>query len=158
MLVNGDVLLVFCPFQMPIVVLKDPLAEDSFLPESSRRPEKSEGKASCVDPLEFQLAKHLTHGVSDLREGLGRLPTELESISSLLLFNTQENPYKKYVSLDNLAGKEVEAPAKDKASLADAPTTLGEGDQLPQVDQIPQQQFAAVHLMNHASYPARWAL
>lgn len=61
------------------------------------------------------------------------MPTELESISSLLLFNTQDNPYKKYVSLDNLAGKEVVAPVQDKASLADAPKTLGEGDQLPQV-------------------------
>jgi len=97
--------------QMPIVSLKDPLAEDSFLPEDSRRAPKSE----------------------DVREGLGRLPTEMESISSLLLFNTQENPYKKYVSLDNLAGKEVVTPGQDKESLPDAPKTLNEGDQLPQV-------------------------
>ncbi|ELR14860.1 WH2 motif domain containing protein [Acanthamoeba castellanii str. Neff] len=98
--------------QMPILSLRDPLGDDPFLPESThlRRSEKSE----------------------DLREGLGRLPTELESISSLLLFNTQDNPYKKYVSLDNLAGKEVAAPVQDKKSLADAPTTLGTDD-LPHV-------------------------
>jgi len=42
-------------------------------------------------------------------EGLGRLPETLKSISGLLLFNTSENPYKVYVSLDNLAGSDVVA-------------------------------------------------
>lgn len=67
----------------------------------------------------------------DVKEGLGRLPAGLSSISALLLFNTQENPYKKYVSLDNLAGKErVTAEQQTRKELAAAPTTLGpEGDQ-----------------------------
>lgn len=37
------------------------------------------------------------------REGLGRLPSHLSSVGSLLLFNTKENPYKEYAALDNLA-------------------------------------------------------
>ena len=37
-------------------------------------------------------------------EGLGKLPKKLDSISSLLLFNTVENPYNKYVIMDPLAG------------------------------------------------------
>lgn len=37
-------------------------------------------------------------------EGLGKLPKTIDTISSLLLFNTTENPYKKYVIMDPLAG------------------------------------------------------
>lgn len=37
-------------------------------------------------------------------EGLGGLPKNLISVSSLLLFNTEENPYKKYVTIDPLRG------------------------------------------------------
>ena len=40
-------------------------------------------------------------------EGLGKLPKKLESISSLLLFNTAENPYSKYVIMDPLAGNSM---------------------------------------------------
>ena len=38
------------------------------------------------------------------REGLGRLPGSLTSVSAMLLFNTSENPYRTYTELDNLAG------------------------------------------------------
>jgi WAS protein family homolog 1 len=38
------------------------------------------------------------------REGLGRLPRGLPSVSAMLLFNTSENPYRTYAELDNLAG------------------------------------------------------
>ena len=34
--------------------------------------------------------------------GLGSLPLGISSISSLLLFNSNINPYKNYVTLDNL--------------------------------------------------------
>lgn len=37
-------------------------------------------------------------------EGLGKLPKTIKSVSSLLLFNTAENPYSKYVIMDPLAG------------------------------------------------------
>jgi len=39
-------------------------------------------------------------------EGLGRLPSQLPSVSSLILFNTSENPYNLYVTIDNLMGAE----------------------------------------------------
>lgn len=42
-------------------------------------------------------------------EGLGRLPHEVPSVGSLLLFNSNINPYKEYQTLDNLvsAGRYV---------------------------------------------------
>jgi WAS family protein 1 len=42
-------------------------------------------------------------------EGLGRLPAHLPSVSSLLLFNTSDNPYNLYLSIDNLLGTDREA-------------------------------------------------
>jgi len=53
-------------------------------------------------------------GDENMQEGLGRLPRYLPSVSSLLLFNTSENPYKKYVSLDNLAGTDREIVTEEK--------------------------------------------
>ena len=38
-------------------------------------------------------------------EGLGKLPKTIDTVGSLLLLNTVENPYKKYVIMDPLAGK-----------------------------------------------------
>jgi len=82
-------------------------------------------------------------------EGLGRLPEEgLRSVSSLLLFNTAENPYKKYSSFNNLEGwwtgrAEVQAALAARkrereknngdvaAQLVDAPETVEHGDELP---------------------------
>lgn len=67
-------------------------------------------------------------------EGLGRLPSQVASVSSLLLFNTASNPYKKYVSLDNLAvGPEgPEAPPEESKALSAAPKTVAEGEVLPE--------------------------
>jgi len=84
------------------------MLDDPFLPESMPLQDREE----------------------DTKEGLGRLPAPLSSISALLLFNTQENPYKKYVSLDNLAGKEVATEQQKKQrELAAAPATVTDGDQ-----------------------------
>ncbi|KAK2960468.1 putative WASH complex subunit 1 [Blattamonas nauphoetae] len=60
-------------------------------------------------------------------EGLGRLPSQLKSVTDLLLFNTKENPYKSFFSLDNLEGsdKEDKKDASKKAlELFPAPVTL----------------------------------
>uniref|UniRef100_A0A8C4R8U4 WAS protein family homolog 1 n=1 Tax=Eptatretus burgeri TaxID=7764 RepID=A0A8C4R8U4_EPTBU len=60
-----------------------------------------------VEKLQFF---HVTTGGSkqndyeEAEEGLGALPKNLTSVGSLLLFNTLENPYKKYVMLDPLGG------------------------------------------------------
>ena len=62
-------------------------------------------------------------------EGLGRLPYFLPSVSSMLLFNSSENPYKNYNSIDNLVGwflaKEKITDETKATILADAPLTLG---------------------------------
>lgn len=66
-------------------------------------------------------------------EGLGRLPQVIPSVSSLLLFNTAENPYKKYVMLDPLAGvvtktrKNVE---EEEREIGDAPTTIAQREEM----------------------------
>ncbi|XP_062502341.1 WASH complex subunit 1-like [Corticium candelabrum] len=66
-------------------------------------------------------------------EGLGRLPRVIPSVSSLLLFNTAENPYKKYVMLDPLAGvvtktkKDVE---EEERQIGAAPTTIAQREEM----------------------------
>eukprot|EP01117_Protostelium_nocturnum_P008075 TRINITY_DN2878_c0_g1_i2.p1 TRINITY_DN2878_c0_g1~~TRINITY_DN2878_c0_g1_i2.p1 ORF type:complete len:437 (-),score=161.43 TRINITY_DN2878_c0_g1_i2:201-1511(-) len=72
-------------------------------------------------------------------EGLGRLPENLPSVSSLLLFNSEDNPYKKYISvLDNLAAKDraKQKATEAKKQLAEAPKSFVEGDHLPAASQI----------------------
>ena len=67
-----------------------------------------------------------------LGEGLGSLPRQLPSVSSLLLFNTCENPYRKYVLLDPLSGAQVKT--RDKVivedELTEAPTSILRGEEL----------------------------
>lgn len=65
-------------------------------------------------------------------EGLGSLPRHLPSISSLLLFNTSENPYKKYVLLDPLSGviKKTRDDIKEENELSEAPITITQGEEL----------------------------
>ena len=60
-------------------------------------------------------------------QGLGGLPKDISSISSLLLFNTTENPYKKYVILDPLEGavtKTRKGLEEEDADMAAAPVTI----------------------------------
>lgn len=66
-----------------------------------------------------------------LTEGLGRLPPYLPSVSSILLFNSDENPYKKYVSFNNLEGRGGEDRVEQQRELAEAPKTIFEGTGLP---------------------------
>ncbi|XP_056622792.1 LOW QUALITY PROTEIN: WASH complex subunit 1 [Triplophysa dalaica] len=67
-------------------------------------------------------------------EGLGSLPRNVNSVSSLLLFNTTENLYKKYVFLDPLAGavtkthNTLETEKEDKPF--DAPLSITKREQL----------------------------
>jgi WAS family protein 1 len=55
----------------------------------------------------------------------------LPSISSILLFNTVDNPYKKYESLDNLQGVAGKDRERVTAEVAAAPQTMIDGDMLP---------------------------
>ena len=66
-------------------------------------------------------------------EGLGSLPKNLQSVSSLLLFNTTENPYKKYVMLDPLAGAVTKTRAnieEEDESIGEAPVSIMQGEEL----------------------------
>eukprot|EP01096_Ripella_sp_DP13-Kostka_P008620 TRINITY_DN3213_c0_g1_i1.p1 TRINITY_DN3213_c0_g1~~TRINITY_DN3213_c0_g1_i1.p1 ORF type:complete len:504 (+),score=229.16 TRINITY_DN3213_c0_g1_i1:71-1513(+) len=88
------------------------------------------------DPIQDVIIRTETVSVDERQEktqdweGLGRLPAQLPSVSSLVLFNTSENPYNLYVTIDNLMGTEYEAHEKDEAVLPEAPSTLLEGEAL----------------------------
>lgn len=74
-----------------------------------------------------------THDDPEREEGLGSLPKNLPSISSLLLFNTTENPYKKYVLRDPLEGAKTKTRdnfIEDENQLSEAPATILRGDEL----------------------------
>ncbi|KAJ8381455.1 hypothetical protein SKAU_G00022330 [Synaphobranchus kaupii] len=70
----------------------------------------------------------------EAEEGLGGLPRNVSSVSSLLLFNTTENLYKKYVLLDPLAGavtkthQTLETEKEEKPF--DAPLSITKREQL----------------------------
>jgi hypothetical protein len=69
------------------------------------------------------------------QEGLGPIPWYLPSVSGLLLFNSDENLYKKYRSLDNLAGVTIEdRRAKDKKAIFQAPSLKDDLSELKQTD------------------------
>ena len=67
-----------------------------------------------------------------LGEGLGSLPRHLPSVSSLLLFNTSENPYRKYVLLDPLGAKikTRDTVAAEEDKMAAAPSSILYGERL----------------------------
>jgi len=67
----------------------------------------------------------------EMAEGLGRLPAYLPSISSVLLFNSDENPYKQYVSINNLEGVGGEDRQQALGGPSAAPQSLIEGLALP---------------------------
>ncbi|XP_033114646.1 WASH complex subunit 1-like [Anneissia japonica] len=65
-------------------------------------------------------------------EGLGGLPKNMESINSLLLFNTSENPYKKYVMIDPLGAvtKTRKAIEEEQEEIGAAPITITQQEQM----------------------------
>ncbi|XP_062954978.1 WASH complex subunit 1 [Cynocephalus volans] len=79
----------------------------------------------------------------EAEEGLGGLPSNISSVSSLLLFNTTENLYKKYVFLDPLAGAvtktHVMLGAETEEKLFDAPLSISKREQLER--QVPENYF-----------------
>lgn len=90
-------------------------------------------------------------------QGLGSLPHHIPSIGSMLLFNSNINPYKDYQTLDNLisAGRyellyhfivcvslclsfcrEKTTEDEIQKNLAAAPSTLVSGDALPDIQAL----------------------
>ena len=87
--------------------------------------------------LKLEKKKKFREGVvvddlEQIGEGLGSVPRHIESVSSLLLFNTSENPYKKYVILDPLSGAQTKTrEAVDQENqLPDAPESILKGEML----------------------------
>ncbi|EGC39911.1 hypothetical protein DICPUDRAFT_74538 [Dictyostelium purpureum] len=76
----------------------------------------------------------------EFKEGLGRLPQHLSSVSNLLLFNTQDNPYKKYSNtLDNLAGGSGEDQVQifgDVRFPTAPPVSVEKGDIRPEAENV----------------------
>lgn len=108
-------------------------------PIESRLPEVTEeGIRSKSKPFMFPIrSRQQLRGPSsddpEMGEGLGRLPRHLPSVSSLLLFNTAENPYKKYVVLDPLEGAKTKTRNKiseEENKLSEAPVTITKGEEL----------------------------
>jgi len=68
---------------------------------------------------------------ADGTEGLGRIPTALQSVANLILFNSSENPYQKYESINNLEGVGGQDRETGAKTLFSAPQTLVDGTELP---------------------------
>ena len=71
------------------------------------------------------------HVTDEAAEGLGRLPSYLPSISSILLFNSDTNPYKAMRYTDNLEGTAGEDRKVEHTGPAAAPRSIVEGADLP---------------------------
>lgn len=71
-------------------------------------------------------------------DGLGPLPTNISSVGSMLLFNSQINPYKNYQATDNLlaAGREKTVNEEKAKGLESAPMTIMSGDALPDIQAL----------------------
>jgi hypothetical protein len=71
-------------------------------------------------------------------EGVGGLPAIVPGVGSLLLFNSNINPYKDYQSHDNLShsGRSKSDELEQRKTLANAPKTLVAGDALPDIDAL----------------------
>ena len=115
--------------------------QSGAIPQLERSRDKVQSKHATVDEVmlkeklqAFDTPMHLDIGVKKDTgdgEGLGRLPHNISSISSLLLFNTSENPYKKYVILDPL-GVVTKTRKEEEVEdgLADAPKTILQREEL----------------------------
>nr|XP_020644687.1 WASH complex subunit 1 [Pogona vitticeps] len=114
-------------------------------PDAQKRPRRKiqskhrafEEKSLQEKPEHFPLCVSTKiHHEDDAEEGLGSLPRNISSLSSLLLFNTTENLYKKYVFLDPLAGAvtktHVALVTETQEKLFDAPLSITKRGQLDQ--------------------------
>ncbi|KAJ0410665.1 hypothetical protein ATCC90586_003734 [Pythium insidiosum] len=129
-----------------------PDSEDDahFLPAEAMPPaQRTQVMTETIELFEkVNPYREITSGEVDMsKEGLGRLPENIPSIGSVLLFNSGENPYQKYTSWDNLLGTDYEEEEEKRKELAQAPKTLVDGDELP-----------SVHALNYDFHPSLGAV
>ncbi|GMH91454.1 hypothetical protein TL16_g12065 [Triparma laevis f. inornata] len=96
-------------------------------------------------------------------QGLGPLPSSsvITSSASLLLFNSTRNPYKEYERVNNLMGKDMErrdSMNEKEKDIHVAPTTLVDGDMLPDVAAIDLMFKPELGEMNSLALPDNLAL
>lgn len=123
---------------------------------------------------DFDFLRKLTRAEpeQDQKQGLGRLPSYLPTVSSLLLFNTSENPYKEFRLLDNTQGTEgpameVEQPkgprgdgiksgqlAQLEKDTINKPTWTKEAAPLVFPENLPDIGQIAAHDWKHAELPS----
>jgi WAS family protein 1 len=120
-------------------VRKSKVQVDSRLPEVTREVLRAKGHLTYVPHSKRKRYGKERSQIMDteMGEGLGSLPRHLPSVSSLLLFNTAENPYKKYVLLDPLEGAKTKTRDKieEENELSDAPITITQGEELGRAQQ-----------------------
>ena len=101
----------------------------SLPPISAEEEEKERSTVEDSSLFEYSANAAPSTTVNTALEGLGKVPAHLVSASSLLLFNSTQNPYKKYSALDTMqgdAGKEEEK--EDEGPSADAPKSVVTGE------------------------------
>lgn len=112
---------------------------DNRLPEVTEDVLRMKSKLIPMAPSRKRHGRERSHGNdTEIGEGLGSLPRHLPSVSSLLLFNTDENPYKKYVLLDPLEGAKTKTRDKiieEENELSEAPITITRGEELGRAQQ-----------------------
>ncbi len=115
---------------------------DSRLPDVTKELLRAKSKLLSIPYSRKKHGRDRTQSSSESEstggEGLGSLPHYLSSVSSLLLFNTAENPYKKYVVLDPLEGAKTKTRDKiieEENELSAAPITITQGEELGRVQQ-----------------------
>lgn len=101
------------------------------------------GNSEASEELNAIVARVNSYGTDIVREefvmedeGIGKLPFNIPSIGSMLLFNSNISPYQEYQTLDNLVSSGRDKIAKEdekKASLASAPMTMLSGEALPDI-------------------------
>ena len=114
---------------------------DSRLPDVTKELLRAKGKVVSIPHSRKKFGRERTQSGGEPEtggEGLGSLPHYLSSVSSLLLFNTAENPYKKYVVLDPLEGAKTKTRDKiieEENELSAAPITITQGEELGRAQQ-----------------------
>ena len=130
-------------------------------------------KAQNVDTLSLysKISENTKSKNTEKIEGLGTLPKWIDSIGNTLLFNTDQNPYMKYSTTDNLFGKDQKARDKEEKELFAAPKTITDRKNLnmdevydigyqPELENVPifnaPQQLTALSGLGNLALDLKW--
>eukprot|EP00941_MAST-03F_sp_MAST-3F-sp1_P004538 g4538.t1 len=123
------------PFEPGPETLEDPENEGEELEERyvpSENPALLRKDFQELLELYGQVNPDMSFASRELKVGLGKLPSNLTSVDSVLLFNQRETPYKQYNVINTLRGEERENRSdlkKRRNSLMEAPRSMRYGDE-----------------------------